>query len=130
VRLAGTRIRRFAALAAVAWLATASVAGAGGTVTLQPLNPQPRADEIEPGLRVVYSYPPAARTLVQAKVWHLDHDAKAGPPLAGLTYPDTSPGETALTSERAEGVAAEIMGYLYFPVAGRYGLDLQVSDGI
>lgn len=116
-----------AALALLMLAAGPSPAAAGPQ--LIPAAPQPSAAALTQGLAVRYAYPPDVKSLGHAAA-ALRKDAAAGPPLAGLDYPDTNPGQPALTSRKAEFVAAEITGYLHFDAPGLWRLEFHSNDGL
>ena len=111
--------------AGLIWLSASAAALAGGAAV--PAQPQPDPARLVPGLAVAYAYPGEVRTLHNARSW-LKRGAEAGPPLAGLSYRDSA--GPALTSKRAERVAAAISGYLRFDKAGNYRLEFHSNDGI
>ena len=113
-----------AALAAVMALASAAEAA---QFRLIPAAPQPEA--LEPGLAVRYAYPADVKSLGDARNY-IRRGAEPGEPLAGLDYPDTRIGEKALTSRRAEFVAAEIKGYIRFDAPGTWRLEFHSNDGL
>lgn len=97
-------------------------------LTLTPASPQPDAGALKPGLYVEYIYPPDVRTLREASEWKAGKTR--GPDLVGFDYPDTAPGEHALTSDQEERVIAHIKGYLRFDEAGVHEIDVLSNDGI
>ena len=118
------------AFAAALTLFAAMAAGAGAAQTaLSPAAPQPDASARSPGLSVAYAYPADVRELKVAKDW-LEAGKEPGPPLGGRDYMDSARGEPILTASRAEFVAAEIGGYLYFDAPGTWGLELHSNDGV
>ena len=104
-----------------------ATAVAAGPKVLQPASPQPSG--LKPGLNVKYAYPGDVRHL-RAAEQALEKGAEQGPPLTGLDYRDTNVGEPALTSKRAEKVAAEITGYVKFDAPGVYKIDFLSNDGL
>jgi hypothetical protein len=96
-----------------------------GIFKLEPVSPQPDAEELEQGLHVKY-ISREVRWLREAEEW-LSH-AKPGEPLTGLSYEDTAKG--SLTSGAKTYVIADIDGYMNFPDAGSYWLGVQSNDGI
>ncbi|WP_300057351.1 PA14 domain-containing protein [uncultured Roseobacter sp.] len=99
------------------------------TVTLSPADPQPSAAELSPGLAVVYAFPGDVRTVKDARN-ALKRKTVEGPPLAGLSYDDTTEGDETLTSGKAMKVAADISGYIKFDAPGTYVLDFLNNDGL
>ncbi|MEM7270033.1 MAG: PA14 domain-containing protein [Pseudomonadota bacterium] len=96
--------------------------------TLTPANPQPDTAALKPGLFVEYVPAPDVRTLDDARKWKAGK--YRGPDLIGFDYPDTEPGENALTSDQAEKIIAHIKGYMRFDAPGSYELDFLSNDGI
>lgn len=117
-------MRRLPLLVALAGLAFTPAFAA---TTLSPADPQPAASDLAPGLAVQYAYPPDVKTLENAGYW-LDRMAKAGPPLTGLQYHDTT--DNALTSSQVTRVAAKIDGFVHFEKAGAYKLKFFSNDGL
>lgn len=97
------------------------------TVTLAPASPQPSTGELKQGLAVDYAYY-SVRSLDHAR-GKLDR-AKAGPPLRGLSYLDSDPGDKTMTSTSAEKVLAAISGYIQFDAPGTYDLEFISNDGL
>jgi len=95
-------------------------------LTLTPADPQPSA--LEAGLSVAYAAGAGGRDLESAR--SKLKKAQAGDPLRGLSYLDTDPEETVLTSEETTKVAAEIAGYVRFEEAGTYSIDFFSNDGL
>ncbi|MGR3760054.1 PA14 domain-containing protein [Roseobacteraceae bacterium NS-SX3] len=114
-----------AACAAAAMLAATALAAA--PLKLKPANPQPGG--LKPGLSVRYAYPEDVKTLAEASA-ALKQGAQAGRPLKGLDYRDTAEGQPALTSKRAEFVAASIRGFVRFDKPGVYDIDFLTNDGL
>jgi hypothetical protein len=113
---------RFAAGAAA--LATVLLATAAGAVDLSPVEPQPAADQLKPGLSVAYM-----ETMVRSVFEFIDDtDFQPGPPLTKLNY-QAGKGKV-LTSEYTDGVAARINGFINLPEAGRYLLAAESNDGV
>lgn len=126
---------RSVALASGLALVAVMVAGLGPVVraaeprALAPASPQPEAARLRPGLAVTYAYPADVQWLSDAE-GALRFGTEAGPPLVGFDYVDTAPGEKALTSRRAEQVAARIEGYVRFDRAGVWRLGFRSNDGL
>lgn len=93
------------------------------------LGPQPAPGSVQPGLAVDYAYPASVKWLGEA-TRALDQGAKRGLPLKGLDYPDEGVGAEALTSGRAELVAARIEGWIKFDQAGVWRLEFHSNDGL
>ncbi|MBE1283110.1 MAG: hypothetical protein GJ676_07340 [Rhodobacteraceae bacterium] len=112
-------------VAAVAMLCATIVSAA--PLKLQPANPQPSG--LRQGLAVRYAYPEEVKSLADARV-AIKQGGQAGRPLKGLDYADTAEGQPALTSKRAEFVAAQINGYVRFDKPGIYNIDFLTNDGV
>lgn len=125
---------RFLKLAALAVAATMAFAVAGPAAAedeipqLRLAYPQPDPAELKPGLAVKYAYPGGVRTLAAA--YSQVSNAEPGPPLVGFDYPNTMPGEHALTSKRSTMVVAKIDGYMKFDQAGEHTLEFLSNDGL
>ncbi|MEP5730901.1 MAG: PA14 domain-containing protein [Sulfitobacter sp.] len=98
------------------------------TLTLTPADPQPEAGDLAQGLAVSYAYPSKLRTLEDAT--DALRKGRDGPALRGLSYEDNTEGDLALTSRKAQKVAAEIHGFIQFETAGTYTLDVISNDGV
>jgi len=91
---------------------------------LKPVDPQPAADALAPGLAVNY---------VSVMARHVDEVEAAGPGEPGKPLPkiDYRSGAGAvLTSDQTDGVGALIKGFIKFPAAGRWLLTAQSNDGV
>ncbi len=121
------KLFRIGALAAVAAVIGSTAMSA--PLKLQPANPQPNA---KAGLNVKYAWEgnPPRKIQNLAKVGFLLKKAKAGPPLRGLDYRDTSDGDPVMTFNEAYNVAAEITGFIRFDSPGIYELETWSNDGI
>lgn len=114
------------------YLVTTAVAAVIGTAAfaaplkLTPADPQPT--NLSDGLAVSYAYGAGGRTLEEAEAKL--RRAEPGPPLAGLSYLDSDPGDLTLTSTEAEKVAATISGYIRFEAAGTFEIDFLSNDGL
>ena len=95
--------------------------------TLQPLSPQPAAEDLKPGLGVIYAFQ-NIKWLRNVQTW-IDSKGKPGEPLENLGY-YSDEGENVLTTHRDELVLAKIDGYIKFPTAGRYQLEFASNDGL
>ena len=115
--------------AALAAFLTVPFSALAAPVELSPANPQPAAGTLTPGLAVTYAFPGDVRTVKDAQN-ALKRKSKAGPPLAGLSYDDTTEGDPTLTSGKAMKVAAAISGYIKFEAPGTYVLDFLNNDGL
>ena len=103
-----------------------AVAAPGHAKSLSPASPQP--ETLSPGLNVAYSYPQDVKSLSMAR--QQVKRANPGQPLVGMDYPDSEPGERALTSNAAEYVSAKIDGYLMFDQPGTWKLQFHSNDGL
>lgn len=125
-------MRAIGTLAVLGLFATAAGIGPASAAEphpLAPANPQPDPARLRPGLAVTYAYPHDVQWLSDAR-GALRFGAEPGPPLVGFDYVDTAPGEKALTSKRAEHVAARIEGFIRFDRAGVWQLGFHSNDGL
>ncbi len=118
---------RLLAILALALMAGCAQPNSGGG-TLTYAEPQPDPATLAPGLGVRYAYPADVRTLAEAK--RMRGVAQEGPPLASLNFPDTKPGENALTSNQIERVIAFIDGYIFFDAPGGHTVKFWSNDGL
>jgi len=95
-------------------------------LVLTPADPQPTS--LTEGLSVAYVKGAGGRTLKEAK--SKLKRAKTGTPLAGLSYRDTEAGESVLTSDAQEKLAATISGFIRFETAGTYDIEFFSNDGL
>ncbi|MEP2921300.1 hypothetical protein [Sulfitobacter sp.] len=109
---------------AIIGLASTSVLAEPLTLTLA--DPQPEG--LQAGLSVAYATGAGGRDLDAARSKLTK--AKPGAPLRGLSYLDTDPEETVLTSGETTKVAADISGYVHFEEAGIYTVDFFSNDGL
>jgi PA14 domain len=91
---------------------------------LTPVDPQPAAGALQPGLAVNY---------LEVKVRHVDEveaegEGEPGPPLPQLNY--QSGAGNVLTSEHADFVGARIRGFIKFDQPGRWLMATQSNDGV
>ena len=119
-------IRFLRAAVAIGLAVTASLAPAAWAETvagLKPAEPQPTAQQLQPGLAVQYTY---------AIMNHVDElkgkKLEPGPPLPTLDYRMGM--GTVLTSKASDGVGAVITGFINFEKPGTYGLDVTSNDGV
>ena len=86
--------------------------------------PQPKAEELKPGLSVAYKagYVQGINQLTPAS-------RHAGPPLPHLNYV-TDLDEKVLTSDYSEGVAADIKGYIRLDKPGAWVFQVNSNDGV
>ena len=97
-------------------------------LALSPADPQPSASALSSGLSVAYAYPSDVRSIDDAA--SALGKAKNGPALRGLSYRDNTEGELALTSKKAQKVAAKISGFIRFDAPGTYKVNIISNDGI
>jgi hypothetical protein len=109
----------------MAILAAAVLAGRGAMAgDYSPVEPQPAADSLAPGLAVEY-----AQLLVR-NVEEVE-DAGGFEPGKPLTKLDYRAGKgKVLTSDREDGLGARITGFIKLPEAGRYLLAMESNDGV
>jgi hypothetical protein len=118
----GTRLRGIA----VAALAGALLGGPAAAQTisgLRPVEPQPAAQQLAPGLAVQYTYA-IVNHIAELKGRKLE----SGPPLSHLEWKMGS--GQVLTSKSREGVGALISGYLLFEKPGSYAFEITSNDGV
>lgn len=114
---------------AAAFLATtATPAFTADPVTeLQPASPQPAAEQLQPGLAVTYYFNKFNHTR-EILDWAKYKPGVVGEPVLILDY-FVGDGDV-LTSGRGDHVAADIRGFINFPVAGTYTIAMQSNDGV
>jgi len=108
-------------------LATACLAFAAAANSLEPMERQPAADELQPGLSVVY-YFNFFRHVREIDEWKKYRDGTPGPAITQLNY-NVGQGEV-LTSGKPEGVGAEISGLIHLDKPGTYAFAVQSNDGV
>lgn len=122
----GALARRLAAVAAVLLCcAVIAPAWADNAISgLQPANPQPTDDQLQPGLSVEY---------LSVLVRHVDEVERAGKGRPGGVLEmldwNTLDGEV-LTSGETDAVGARITGFIRFDEAGTYLMATQSNDGV
>lgn len=96
------------------------------------LTPAGKQSGIKSGLSVRYAYagPPPAKIQSIDGAKQMLAGAKPGQPLRGLDYRDTADGQPVLTFKEAYNVAADIRGYIKFPEAGVYEIEVWSNDGV
>lgn len=92
---------------------------------IAPLDPQPAADAMEPGLAVKYYY---EKFYTLSDMDNPESEPEDGPPLPLLDH-DTDDGNV-LTSDAPMLVGALIRGAIRFPEAGTYTLRFVTNDGV
>jgi len=90
---------------------------------LRPVEPQPTADQLEPGLAVRYTYA-IMNHIAEMK----GRKFESGPPILHLDWHMGT--GIVLTSKAREGVGAIITGLVRFEKPGVYGLDVTSNDGV
>jgi hypothetical protein len=104
----------------------ASLIGASAALAQSPVNPEPSADQLKPGLEVSYYF---------GMFRHIDEFAdwtkNKGKP--GATVPQINwrvgQGEV-LDSGATDGVGVRIMGLIHLETAGEYKFSFQSNDGV
>lgn len=94
---------------------------------LTPASPQPAAEQLQPGLAVTYYFNKFNDTR-EIPDWAKYKSGVKGEPILLLDY-FVGDGNV-LTSGRADGVGADINGYINFPVAGTYTIAMRSNDGV
>jgi PA14 domain len=116
-------VRGITGTAVAGLLVVATAAGAEMLSGLKAAEPQPSAEQLQPGLAVAYVY---------GRFNHLNEfktkKFEAGKPLPQLDY---RMGEGAvLTTKERDQVGALITGFIRFEKAGTYGFDVTSNDGV
>ena len=92
-----------------------------------PLEPQPAAGDLKPGLAVLY-YLNLFRHVDELIDWQDYKDGKKGPVLSQLNYRvGTGP---VLSSGYSDGVGAHITGLIHLDRPGTYAFSVQSNDGV
>ena len=112
---------------ASAALATLCLAFGAAANSLQRLEPQPAADELQQGLSVVYHFN-FFRHVREIDEWKKYREGTPGPVIPQLNY-NVGQGDV-LTSGKAEGVGAEISGLIHLDKPGTYAFAVQSNDGV
>lgn len=108
----------------VVWLALGGIAWAND---VKPVDPQPAADELKPGLAVRYYYE-FFRHIRELVEWEGFRDGNPGEPLLEL---DSHVGEDkVLGSDRDDGVGARITGLIHLENPGTYKFAFESNDGV
>ncbi len=118
--------RRALGLLFGAVLALALGAGMALAAAPQPLDPQPAAEDLDPGLSVRY-YIAFFRLIEEFVEWMAEDEGLAGAPLPALNY--RVAGGPALTSGVEDGVGAKITGLIRLDRPGTYSFLVQSNDG-
>ena len=111
-----------AILAATPSLAQFRGSKPSGPVAVNPVNPQPDAGKIKPGLSVSYYF-----GLINNISEIPDAPGKAGPPIPQLNY--NVGFKNVLTSDREDGVQAIIVGYIKLDKPGMWKFAVHSNDG-
>jgi len=93
----------------------------------QLTQPQGDTEDLRPGLSVRY-YREFFRDIDEFIAYQTNHQGEAGPPIRQLNY-RTGNGNV-LTSGGADGIAADIAGFIRFDEAGLYEFVVQSNDGV
>lgn len=93
----------------------------------QLAQPQGDTDDLRPGLSVRY-YREFFRHIDEFIAYQTNHQGESGPPIRQLNY-RTGTGNV-LTSCGADGIAADIAGFIRFDKAGLYEFVVQSNDGV
>jgi hypothetical protein len=109
---------------ALLWLGIA--AGPAAAAEPRPLEPQPAAADLEPGLAVDYYYS-FFRLIEEFEEFMEDHKGSPGEPIPMLNY--RVAGGSVLTSKFDNGVGAKIDGLIHLDKAGTYSFTVQSNDG-
>ncbi len=106
----------------------ASCLGAGAAVAEgpRPLDPQPAAENLEPGLSVRY-YNAFFRLVDEFVEWKETDKGEPGTPIPMLN--SRVAGGPVLTSDIEDGVGADITGLIRFEKPGTYSLVAHSNDG-
>ncbi len=119
--------RKLSALLLVTGLVLAAGSELRAEQAPRPLDPQPAASELKPGLAVRY-YLHFFRHVDELVDWQGYKDGKKGPVLSQLDYRvGTGP---VLSSGHSDGVGAHITGLINFDVPGTYAFSVQSNDGV
>ncbi len=123
----GIHRNTFLSLVFAVLLAATAGSGEAAAKELQPMDPQPAAENLAPGLSVHY-YAAYFRLIDEFIEWiEEEGGGEKGEPLPMLNYRVAD--GTALTSAIADGVGAEIEGLIHFEKTGIYTLVMQSNDG-
>jgi PA14 domain len=94
---------------------------------LDPPEPQPKPDELKPGLEVCYMYE-FVRHIDQMVSYEDSLDCEPSEPLLELNA--TGGQGTVLNSKGNEGVMAKITGMIYLEKPGTYTFGFESNDGV
>ena len=94
---------------------------------LTPAAPQPQSGALKPGLAVTY-YFHIFNSIGEIPEYAKVNAGDAGSPIAVLDYKVGS--GRVLTSDRDDGVGADITGLIHFAEVGTYHLAMQSNDGV
>ncbi len=94
---------------------------------IKPADPQPAAEDLKPGLAVVY-YGNFFRHIRELVEWEEYKDGTPGEPLLELKS-RVGLGKV-LTSNSDDGVGAKITGYILLDTPGRYSFAFESNDGV
>ena len=94
---------------------------------VNPANPQPAADQLQPGLAVVYYYN-FFRHIREVVEWEEYKNGIPGDPVLELNY-RVGQGNV-LTSNIDNGVGAKMTGYILLDTPGDYSFAFESNDGV
>ncbi len=98
-------------------------------VEIGPVQPQPEADALVPGLAVDYIYGDYHDIDELYQLMATGTAPGVGSPLPALNY-RTSEGKNVLTTKFQRFVGAHINGFIKFPAEGAYSLLVTSNDGV
>ena len=94
---------------------------------VKPADPQPAAEQLRPGLAVVY-YSHFFRHIRELVEWEEYKEGKPGEPITQLNY-RVGQGDV-LTSGMDNGVGAKMTGYILLDTRGAYSFAFESNDGV
>lgn len=113
-------------LGAVLFLGALTTAGAWAEA-IKPADPQPAADELQPGLAVVY-YNRFFRHISELVDWEGYKEGTPGEPILQVNF--RSGQGNVLTSNNDDGVGARMTGFIRFDQPGDYKFAFESNDGV
>ena len=116
-----------AAVSAFFWAVAPAALAADPVTGLAPLAPQPEKDKLKPGLAVTY-YFNIFNYINEISEFAKIQKGVRGKPIPMLNY-KVGPGKV-LTSDRVNGVGADIRGLMHFAKPGTYTIAMQSNDGV
>jgi hypothetical protein len=121
------KLRRIHIAILCTFLVTALGAGGAEAQYVKPADPQPTADQLRPGLAVVY-YSNFFRHIRELVEWEDYKEGKPGEPITQLNY-RVGQGDV-LTSGMDDGVGAKMTGYILLDTPGAYSFAFESNDGV